>query len=119
MLVAAYVVASGGLMLVASELLPFWLVLVTFSCVGFMRGLVNPSRDILVRRAAPSGAVGAAFGFITTGLMVGQGLAPPVYGWLMDTGSPTTLFWLAAGFMLITIPLVFASRERVLYDRED
>jgi hypothetical protein len=36
----------------------------------------------------------------------------------MDIGSPTMLFWLASAFTLIAIPLVFASRERALYDEE-
>ncbi len=118
-LMAAYAVSAACLMLVASELLPFWLVIGTFALAGFMRGVVNPARDVLVRRAAPPGAVGAAFGFITTGFTVGQAAAPPVYGWLMDIGSPTTLYWLAAGFTLIAIPLVFLSREQALYDNED
>jgi MFS family permease len=117
-LMAAYGVAAACLMLVASRFLPFWLVIGTFAMAGFMRGLVNPARDILVRRAAPPGAVGSAFGFITTGFTVGQAFAPPVYGWLMDIGSPTTLFWLASAFTLIAIPLVFASRERALYGEE-
>ena len=118
-LMAAYGIAAACLMLVASELLPFWLVIGTFALAGFMRGLVNPARDILVRRAAPPGAIGAAFGFITTGFTVGQAIAPPIYGWLMDIGSPTMLYWLASGFTLIAIPLVFASREQALYDEED
>jgi len=37
----------------------------------------------------------------------------------MDIGSPNMLYWLASGFTLITIPLVFASREQVLYSEED
>ena len=106
-------------MLVASEFLPFWLVIGTLALAGFMRGLVNPARDVLVRRAAPPGAIGAAFGFITTGFTVGQAIAPPIYGWLMDIGSPNMLYWLASGFTLIAIPLVFASREQVLYSEED
>ncbi len=118
-LMVAYAVSAVCLMVVASELLPFWLVMGTFGLAGFMRGVVNPSRDVLVRRGAPPGAVGAAFGFITTGFTVGQAAAPPLYGWLMDIGSPTMLYWLAAGFTVAAIPLVFASREQALYDKED
>ena len=118
-LMAAYGVAAVCLMLVATELLPFWLVVGTLALAGFMRGLVNPARDVLVRRAAPPGAIGAAFGFITTGFTVGQAIAPPIYGWLMDIGSPTMLYWLASGFTLIAIPLVFASREQALYGEDD
>ena len=118
-LMVAYAVSALCLMVVASELLPFWLVMGTFGLAGFMRGVVNPSRDVLVRRGAPPGAVGAAFGFITTGFTVGQAAALPLYGWLMDIGSPTMLYWLAAGFTVAAIPLVFASREQALYDKED
>jgi MFS family permease len=118
-LMVAYGISAACLVVVASELLPFGLVIGTFALAGFMRGVVNPSRDVLVRRAAPPRAVGAAFGFITTGFTVGQAVAPPLYGWLMDIGSPTMLYWIAAGFTLAAIPLVFASREQALYDRED
>ena len=118
-LMMAYGVSAACLMLVASEYLPFWLVIGTLALAGFMRGLVTPARDLLVRRAAPPGAIGAAFGFITTGFTVGQAIAPPIYGWLMDIGSPNMLYWLASGFTLITIPLVFASREQALYSEED
>ena len=34
---------------------------------GFLSGMIAPSRDMLVRAAAPPGAVGRVFGIVTTG----------------------------------------------------
>jgi MFS family permease len=97
---------------VASQLLPFWIVAVVFSVSGLMRGMVNPSRDVLVRAASPPGQIGATFGFVTTGFTVGAALGPMLYGRLMDTGSADLVFWVAAGFVISAIILVVLFRER-------
>jgi MFS family permease len=38
---------------------------------GFLSGMIMPSRDMLVRAAAPAGAVGRAFGIVSIGLSTG------------------------------------------------
>ena len=80
---------------------------------GVFRGIVNPSRDVLLKRLTPAGAVGTVFGFVTTGLSVGMGTAPVLYGWMMDLGRPDAVFWIAAGFTALTIGIVFAARRPV------
>jgi MFS family permease len=100
--------------LIASQLMPFWLVVGVFATSGLMRGIVNPSRDVMVRAASPPGQIGATFGFVTTGFTVGAAVAPMIYGWLMDHGSAEYVFWLAAGFVLLGVALVVAFRERPL-----
>ncbi len=113
-LVVTYGVSAFCLVLIATQLLSFWLVLGVFAVSGLMRGIVNPSRDIMVRAASPPGQIGATFGFVTTGFTVGQGAAPMLYGWMMDNGSAGSVFWLAAGFTVAAILLVVAFRERPL-----
>jgi len=113
-LVVTYGVSAFCLVLIASQLLSFWLVIGVFALSGLMRGIVNPSRDIMVRAASPPGQIGATFGFVTTGFTVGQGTAPMLYGWLMDNGSAGSVFWLAAGFTVLAIILVVTFRERPL-----
>jgi MFS family permease len=79
-----------------------------------MRGVVNASRDLMVRHMTGGASVGTAFAFVTTGFMVGQSAAPVFYGWLMDIGRPQAVFWTAAGFSALAIATVFLSRERSL-----
>ncbi len=58
-----------------------------FSLVGFCSGITQPSRDILVKQVAPTGAPGKTFGFGYSGLDLGGALAPIVFGWIMDGGQ--------------------------------
>lgn len=115
-LLVTYGLTAVMMALIGSALLPFWLVIGAFVIAGTMRGVVNPTRDVLVRRAAPAGAVGAVFGFVTTGFSIGQGTAPLLYGWLMDLGQPELVFWVAAGFTVIAVGIILISRERGLYE---
>jgi MFS family permease len=55
---------------------------------GFLSGMIMPSRDMLVRAAAPPGAVGRAFGIVTTGFSIGGTVGPMLFGWIMDQWRP-------------------------------
>jgi len=92
--------------------MPFWLAVVLIGSAGAMRGLVNASRDVLVRFAAPEGSVGTVFGFVTTGFMVGQAVSPAIYGVLMDQGSPGMVFLVSAIFSILCIGTAFATGEK-------
>ena len=108
-----YAAAACALIAVATGALSFWLVAVAFGLAGVFRGIVNPSRDVLLKRLTPAGAVGTVFGFVTTGFNVGLGTAPVLYGWMMDLGRADAVFWIAAGFTVLTIGIVFAARRPV------
>ncbi len=73
---------------------------------GFFNGLMQPSRDMIVREVTPPGAFGRVFGFVTTGFNIGGVLAPPAFGYMMDTGQPGMVIVGTALLTLITIPLV-------------
>jgi len=92
--------------------MPFWLAVVLIGSAGGMRGLVNASRDVMVRFAAPKDSVGTVFGFVTTGFMVGQAMSPAIYGVLMDKGSPDLVFLVSAGFSILCIGTAFATGEK-------
>lgn len=79
---------------------------------GVLFGLIMPSRDMLVRAAAPPDAMGRVFGFVSTGLNVGSAVTPIAIGWVMDQGQPQWLFLVAAAFMLVSILTVVAVRPR-------
>jgi len=61
----------------------------------------NPSRDLLVKRAAPPGATGRVYGVVYSGLDVGMAGAPALFGLfglLLDNGRPDAL-WLTIGVL--------------------
>jgi MFS family permease len=69
---------------------------------GLLGGLIMPSRDMLVRAAAPAGAVGRTFGIVTTGFNIGGAIGPMIFGWIMDRGAPHWVFGASVIFMAIT-----------------
>lgn len=102
-LIASFTVSGAMIAAVGLSGLPFWIALVLLASVGALRGLVNTSRDIMVRHAVPGASVGTVFAFVTTGFMFGQAVSPTIYGLLMDGASPGMVFWASAGFSLICI----------------
>ena len=117
-LLVTYSTSALFLAIIGFGVLPGLAVVGAFVIAGLMRGIVNPSRDVLVRRAAPPGSLGAVFGFVTTGFSIGQVIGPIIYGVMMDEGAPSMVFLLAAGFTVIAIVIVLFSRERGLYAKE-
>jgi len=72
---------------------------------GFLSGMIMPSRDMLVRAAAPPGAVGRAFGIVSVGLSTGGMIGPMLFGWIMDQGAPRWVFGATVVFMVLTVAL--------------
>lgn len=102
-------------LLVALAPMPDLVLAATLGLAGFLAGMIMPSRDMLVRAAAPPGATGRVFGIVTTGFNIGGALGPVLYGWLMDHGQPRAVFLVAVGFMVLTMLLALAgdaSRRR-------
>ena len=82
---------------------------------GFFNGVMQPSRDMIVRAVTPPGAFGRVFGFVTTGFNIGGVLAPPAFGYMMDVGMPGGVLVGTAVCSLAAIPVVLismASRPR-------
>lgn len=75
-------------------------------CIGFLAGVVAPSRDMLVRQASPVGAEGRTFGIVSTGFNMGGVLGPLLFGYLLDKGFAAGVFWCAFLFMFITTLMV-------------
>ncbi|MGG5811014.1 MFS transporter [Falsiroseomonas sp. CW058] len=103
---AALLVACVGLVP-----MPAALTVVMLGGAGVLSGLCMPSRDMMVRAAAPPGQAGAVFGIVSTGFNIGGMVSPPLFGWLMDAGHPVSVFLVSAGFMAITA-LAAAAQER-------
>jgi FSR family fosmidomycin resistance protein-like MFS transporter len=83
--------------------LGFALLMIMMSLNGFVNGLMQPSRDMIVRAVTPEGQFGKVFGFVTTGFNIGGIIAPLLFGWVMDAGHPRAVFFLVCGLSLLAI----------------
>jgi len=70
---------------------------------GVGTGLAGPSRDMLIKRAAPPGATGRVYGTVYSGLDAGFALAAPVFGALLDRGMAPAIFYGAAAALTLGI----------------
>jgi MFS family permease len=99
----AMAAAATMLLLAASGLLPALMAAAVVALAGAGTGLAAPSRDMLIKRAAPPGATGRVYGTVYSGLDVGFALAAPVFGFLLDRGQPQLVFIGAAVALLCGI----------------
>jgi MFS family permease len=107
-------VVAMGLMTTATVSLAIGVLAVPLSglipCIataGFAWGCTTPSRDMLVRGAAPAGATGTVFGFVYSGLDLGSAMTPPFLGLLLDHHMPRLIFVFTAGILLLAIATAF------------
>ncbi|MBV8502514.1 MAG: MFS transporter [Paucibacter sp.] len=89
---AAMVLAALLLLITASGLLPGLVAATLAALAGFGTGIAGPSRDMLIKRAAPPGATGRVYGTVYSGLDAGFALGAPVFGLMMDRGQPSLVF---------------------------
>ena len=93
-LIASCLLGSAAVLaLVGTGLLPAAAALAVASMAGFGTGLAGPSRDMLIKRAAPPGATGRVYGTVYSGLDLGFALAAPLFGALMDRHQPGAVFF--------------------------
>lgn len=78
---------------------------------GLLGGLIMPSRDMLVRAAAPAGAVGRTFGIVTSGFNIGGMIGPLMFGFIMDHGMPRWVFGMSV-IVMVTVALVALVGDR-------
>jgi MFS family permease len=84
------------------------------SLAGFGTGLAGPSRDMLIKRAAPPGATGRVYGTVYSGLDLGFAVAAPTFGMLLDRGHPSWVFYGAALTLVMGVvsATLVGSRQR-------
>jgi MFS transporter, FSR family, fosmidomycin resistance protein len=76
-------------------------------CAGLLGGLIMPSRDMLVRAAAPPGAMGRTFGVVTSGFNIGGMVGPLMFGFIMDRGAPRWVFGASVVVMILVAVAAF------------
>src|ERR1700709_283894 len=94
---------------IATVNLPVAVLTVAMGLAGFLGVVIAPSRDMLVRNAAPAGAAGRAFGIVSTGFHLGGIVSPLAFGWIMDHNVPRWVFGASVIFMTLTVLLALVT----------
>ena len=102
---ACFAINAVIVFVIAMVTLPSLLLTAAMAIAGFLGGVIAPSRDMLVRNAAPPGAAGRAFGIVSTGFNFSGILSPLLFGWIMDQNMPHWVFGASVVFMILTVLL--------------
>ncbi|HTZ34932.1 MAG TPA: MFS transporter [Stellaceae bacterium] len=108
---ACIVLAIGTLGLPAVPLLA------AMGTAGLLGGLIMPSRDMLVRAAAPPGAVGRTFGVVTSGFSMGGMVGPLLFGFIMDHHAPRWVFGASVVIMATVAGVALVADRRTARKR--
>ena len=100
------------MLVIATTGLPQALLTSALGIAGFLGGVIAPSRDMLVRNAAPPGAAGRAFGIVSTGFNFAGILSPLLFGWIMDQNMPHWVFGASVVFMVLTVLLALITDRK-------
>jgi FSR family fosmidomycin resistance protein-like MFS transporter len=82
------------------------------AAAGFLGGLIMPSRDMLVRAAAPPGMIGRTFGIVTAGFNISGIVGPLMFGWILDRGAPQWVFGASVIVMAVTAAVAWIADRR-------
>lgn len=93
----AFAIAAALALLLAAAVVPGGLALPLMALIGFFSGIAGPSRDLMIRAAAPQNATGRVYGIVYSGLDAGLSIGPALFGLVMDAGHPS---WVFAGIAL-------------------
>ena len=86
--------------------------MVVLACTGFALGIGGPSRDMMIKRAAPKGATGRVYGLVYSGLDTGFAISPLVFGPLMDHGQYGATLIGAAGVLMLSVVAALGVGQR-------
>jgi MFS transporter, FSR family, fosmidomycin resistance protein len=87
--------------------------MVLLATTGLAVGIGGPSRDMLIKKAAPAGATGRVYGMVYSGLDVGFAISPVVFGALMDRSMYTATLLGAALVLLLSVGAALAVGKRI------
>jgi FSR family fosmidomycin resistance protein-like MFS transporter len=112
-----FAVAAAFALTIGYAPVPSMAVPVLFACMGVASGIAGPSRDLIVKRAAPPNATGRVYGVVYSGLDIGQAAAPLVFGPLLDLHRPAEIWLgiaLVQGLLIVSAFNVGKVRRTVL-----
>jgi MFS family permease len=91
-IIAAFACAAVLALILAAAVVPAWAAVALMALIGLVTGISGPSRDLMIRGAAPANATGRVFGVVYSGLDSGLALGPLLFGALMDANHPAGVF---------------------------
>ena len=91
-IMVAFGTAAVLALVLAAAVVPAWMAVVLMGLIGLVTGISGPSRDLMIRAAAPANATGRVFGVVYSGLDSGLALGPLMFGALMDANHPAGVF---------------------------
>jgi MFS family permease len=109
---ACFAINAVIISIIATINLPTAVLTAAMGIAGFLGGVIAPSRDMLVRNAAPPGAAGRAFGIVSTGFNFSGILSPLLFGWIMDQSMPHWVFGASVAFMVLTVLLALVTDRK-------
>ncbi|MBB3121653.1 MFS transporter [Pseudoduganella violacea] len=99
----AFTLAALLAVLLSLALAPAWMAFAMMGLIGFFSGVAGPSRDLMIRAAAPKNATGRVYGVVYSGLDSGLAIGPLLFGALMDANRPSWVFLCIALFQALAI----------------
>jgi FSR family fosmidomycin resistance protein-like MFS transporter len=99
----AFGTAAVLAMVLAAAVVPAWMAIVLMGLIGLVTGISGPSRDLMIRGAAPANATGRVFGVVYSGLDSGLAVGPLMFGALMDANHPSGVFIFIGIFQALVI----------------
>ncbi|WP_372621243.1 MFS transporter [Falsiroseomonas sp.] len=94
---AALMVAMGTVPM------PEWMLPVVSLGAGLAMGASRTPRDVMLKDAVPPGEMGKVFGFVSSGLPLGQAVTPVPFGFLIDFGLAWLVMPAAAGLLMASL----------------
>jgi len=119
-IIALFGVAASLLLLTAGSG-PWWLIWVAALMTGIGPSSWNSVGMLgLIVFAGPAKA-GRASGVVLSGFLVGLGLGPPIFGWIVDATGDYTSVWIASmvtALLGLVTMLVWSPKSQPLHDQE-
>jgi predicted MFS family arabinose efflux permease len=110
LLAVAFCLSGGFAALIGTGAAPSALILPLLAVVGFGSGMAGPSRDLLVRAAAPRNATGRVYGVVYSGLDIGLSISPLMFAALMDAHHPGGVFVLVGALQVLALAAALGVR---------
>ncbi|WP_343123981.1 hypothetical protein [Halobaculum gomorrense] len=104
-MVASFAAVAGLVGLFALGTVGPLVAVVLVLLVGEARSIAGPARSKLTDAFAPDGTTGTSFAITTIGVMLGNAVAPPAFGYLIETAGRRAAFLAVAGVSLLAVVL--------------
>jgi FSR family fosmidomycin resistance protein-like MFS transporter len=104
------IVAAALILAVALLPLADLVIVAALFAAGLFVGASRTPRDMMVKDAVPPGQIGKVFGFVSSGLPLGQALTPVPFGFLIDAGRPELVLVLVATILLVSLLFIGSAR---------